>query len=70
MIKADEIRQQNADYRQAFFISWLLAPHLKKPIAPKTIYEQLWPPDPDKIAADKADEKKYLIKAFKLDKVK
>lgn len=58
-----EARKKEEDYRRAYFISWLIAPHIKEQITVEQIIEPLW----GKKTTSKEDEA-YMRDLFKLPK--
>lgn len=58
-----EARRKEEDYRRAYFISWLIAPHVKEQITADQIIEPLW----GKKTTSKEDET-YMRDLFKLPK--
>ncbi len=59
-----ELRKKEEDMRQAYFVSWLMAPHLGKDskLSPKDIYDPLHPKTKDDIER----EKEEFMKEFDL----
>lgn len=61
LIEGYKLRKSIREQEKAYFTSWLLAPHVKHPIAPKTIYEPLQ--ETEKKTHDALlDDKKYFEK--------
>lgn len=59
MLEAYQRRQREQDYRTAYFVSYLIAPYLKKEsnITVEDIVDPLWE-DPEELKKRKAEEKK------------
>ena len=49
--------------RTSYFVSWLVSPHLKKPVSANEIYKPLWENAEDKKKQAKED-KKILLDEF------
>lgn len=43
------------DMRRSYFVSWLIAPHVKEPPAPQVIYDGLWVSEAEKRQQRKQD---------------
>lgn len=65
-LEADDERRRLQDYRAAYFISWLMSPHLKEPIEPHEIADPLWVTKEDKVRSAK-EEMAYLKQIFGLE---
>lgn len=64
LLEANNRRQREQDYRTAYFLSYLIAPYLKKEstITIEDIVEPLWE-DPAELKKRKAKERKKKIEA-------
>lgn len=67
LLEANNRRQREQDYRSAYFLSYMVAPYLKKgtKITVEDIVDPLWE-DPEELKKRKTEERKKKIEADKL----
>lgn len=65
MIDGYEAREKANDFKRAYFVSWLIAPHLKEPVSAQDILKPLY--DKPKTQAEQAEDKATLMREFGLD---
>lgn len=59
LIRGWKRREKARDYKKAYFVSWLIAPHVKEPINAEKIAEPLWQTPAD--VQKKAEEDRRIL---------
>lgn len=65
LIEGYEAREKANDFKRAYFVAWLIAPHLKEPVSAQDILKPLY--DKPKTQAEQAEDKATLMREFGLD---
>lgn len=64
MLDAYEQRRKDEDYRRAYFVSWIIRPHVKDAIPPDDIYRPLYYTQ-EEIQTMKEEKAKQDLEFFK-----
>lgn len=65
MVEAWRDNQRERDWRTSYFVTWLMGPHLKKPVNVDAIFNPLWVTKEEEQRKN-LEERKKLFAAFGL----